>query len=230
MPIYRTRFHFGRVQGQYTEQATITAFQRIFHFGRVCPIYRTSYNNSFSENISLWEGVPIYRTSYNNSFGRRIFHFRRVCQYTEQATITALGENISLWEGVPIYRTRFHFGRVCQYTEQATITAFQRIFNNNSISQLTSLPSPRPLSILALHTLPKWNILWKAVIVAYSIYWHTLPKWNSLWVTPSQSEIFCETAVIVSFSVYWHTLPKWNLVLYIGTPSQSEIFSEKLLL
>ena len=73
------------------------------------PIYRTRYNNSFSENISLWEGVPIYRTSYNNSFGRRIFHFGRVCQYTEQDTITA-------------FQRIFHFGRVCQYTEQATIT------------------------------------------------------------------------------------------------------------
>ena len=64
--------------------------------------------------------------------------------------------------------------------------------------------------ILALHTLPKWNILWKAVIVAYSVYWHTLPKWNSLWVTPSQSEIFSEKLLLY-------------LVLYIGTPSQSEI-------
>ena len=58
----------------------------------------------------------------------------------------------------------------------------------------------------------------KAVIVACSVYWHTLPKWNILW-----------KAVIVAYSVYWHTLPKWN-ILCIGTPSQSEIFSEKLLL
>ena len=97
------------------------------------------------------------------------------------------------------------------------------------------------------HTLPKWNILWKAVIVAYSVYWHTLPKWNILYIgTPSQSEIFSEKLLLFcilahppkvkSCSVYWHTLPKWNillpklllyLVLYIGTPSQSEIFSSQ---
>ena len=132
--------------------------QRIFHFGRVCQYTEQDFtlggcaniqnNNSFSENISLWEGVPIYR----------IFHFGRVCQYTEQATITGgeyftLGgcasENISLWEGVPIYKTNynnsfgrriFHFGRVCQYTEQDfTLGGCANIQNNNSFSENISL-------------------------------------------------------------------------------------------
>ena len=67
------------------------SFEKIFHFGRVFwilkgQIYRTSYNNSFSENISLWEGVLVLKGQYihtsrenkqQNSFGK-IFHFGRV--------------------------------------------------------------------------------------------------------------------------------------------------------
>ena len=63
------------------------------------------------------------------------------------------------------------------------------------------------------HTLPKWNILWKAVIVACSMYW---PFRTS---TPSQSEIFCLKAVIVACSMYWP--------FRTSTPSQSEIFCLK---
>ena len=47
------------------------------------------------------------------------------------------------------------------------------------------------------HTLPKWNILWKAVIVACSMYW---PFRTS---TPSQSEIFCLKALIVDLREYF---------------------------
>ena len=47
------------------------------------PIHRTSNNNSFSQNISLWEGVLVLKG-----------------QYIEQATITA-------------FHRIFHFGRVC---------------------------------------------------------------------------------------------------------------------
>ena len=50
------------------------------------PIYRSSYNNSFSENISLWEYVLVLKGQYihtsrekkqENSF-EKIFHFGRV--------------------------------------------------------------------------------------------------------------------------------------------------------
>ena len=91
-------------------QSSYCRFERIFHFGRVCwswkansnnnsfeteyftlggcagperPIHRTSNNNSFSQNISLWEGVLVLKG-----------------QYIEQATITA-------------FHRIFHFGRVC---------------------------------------------------------------------------------------------------------------------
>ena len=63
------------------------------------------------------------------------------------------------------------------------------------------------------HTLPKWNILWKAVIVACSMYW---PFRTS---TPSQSEIFCLKTVIVACSMYWP--------FRTSTPSQSELFCLK---
>ena len=77
------------------EQATITACQKIFHFGRVCWSWqanthiraeRASHNNSWREYITL-EGC---------AGPRRPIH---TYEQREQATIT-VGENISLWEGV----------------------------------------------------------------------------------------------------------------------------------
>ncbi|MCG8622062.1 MAG: hypothetical protein MJE68_08735 [Proteobacteria bacterium] len=74
---------------------------------------RTSNNNSFSENISLWEGVLVLKGSYIEQATitafERIFHFGRVCWSWKaniyiRATITALRQNISLWEGVLVLK------------------------------------------------------------------------------------------------------------------------------
>ena len=71
---------------KYKKQTTITAFQRIFHFGRVWWSWKT---NTYKEQATI--------TAFQT-----IFHFGRVLwswkanTYKEQATITALRENISL--------------------------------------------------------------------------------------------------------------------------------------
>ena len=77
------------------------------------------------------------------------------------------------------------------------------------------------------HTLPKWNILWKAVIVACSMYW---PFRTS---TPSQSEIFCLKALIVDLREYFKLSQSCYCCYWpfrTSTPSQSEIFCLKALI
>ena len=92
---YCCLFYVLAFQDQHTlpkwnilSQSSYCRFERIFHFGRVCWSWKAnSNNNSFSENISLWEGVLVLKG-----------------QYIEQATITALRQNISLWEGVLVLK------------------------------------------------------------------------------------------------------------------------------
>ena len=138
-------------------------------------IYRTSCKNSFSENISLWEGVLVLKHQYihmsreykQQNIFEKIFHFGRVCwcwntntyEQREQAT-KYRWENISLWEGV--------FDLKGQYTEQATITK-----KNISLWEGVLILKSQIYRKSYNNSFSENILLWEAVLVLKGQYIHT---------------------------------------------------------